>query len=221
MRVRDKDFGCDSGQRLEVSFGGVEGRQRGQVVHVADVLAQPRVLPVGDRQGVLQIATDGQRRRHRHRQRHRQRRVAAGPPDRAVRPHLIGVSDTLTTRTTESSQGTRMARSCISQPSARCESRCERIVVGEADRFAAEIARRHHQHGRARLVAGQPEQQCVQRRVGQHHAEVGVVRCHRCGNVRRVDRGISTMGRCGPDSSRSEVVVDLGDARARWPDRAP
>ena len=56
----------------------------------------------------------------------------------------------------------------------------ERIVVGEADRLAAEIAGCHHQRGRSRLVAGQPEQQCVQRCVRQHHAEVGVVRRHRC-----------------------------------------
>ena len=39
------------------------------------------------------------------------------------RERRIGNSTPSTTRTTESSQGTRMARLCISQPSARCESR--------------------------------------------------------------------------------------------------
>ena len=35
----------------------------------------------------------------------------------------------------------------------------QRIIVGEADRLSAEVARCHHQCRRAGLVAGQPEQQ--------------------------------------------------------------
>ena len=45
------------------------------------------------------------------------------------RERRIGSWAPSTTRTTESSQGTRIGRSCISQPSARCESRSTRIVV--------------------------------------------------------------------------------------------
>ena len=118
---------------------------------------------------------DGQRRRHRHRKCHRQRRIAARPPDRAVRRRRR-------TRTTESSHGTRMARSCISQPSARCESRSTASSsvkqIGSPPRLPDVITR----SGRSRLVARQPEQQCVQRGVGQHHAEIRVVRRDRVGD---------------------------------------
>ena len=58
----------------------------------------------------------------------------------------------------------------------------ERVIVGVAERFTGEIAGGHHQHRRPRLIAGQAEQQRVQRSVGEHDAEVGVVRCHRIGD---------------------------------------
>jgi hypothetical protein len=65
----------------------------------------------------------------------------------------------------------------------------ERIVVGEADRLSTEIAGRHHQHGWPCGIAWQPEQQRVQRRVGEHDAEVGVARRHRVGDPRVASAG--------------------------------
>ncbi len=59
----------------------------------------------------------------------------------------------------------------------------ERIIVGEADRFTGrgcpEVIT---STVRAGLVAGQAEEQRVQRRVGEHDAEVGIVRGHRIGD---------------------------------------
>ncbi len=63
------------------------------------------------------------------------------------------------------------------------------VVVGEADRLAAKVSRRHDEALRAGVVAPQPEEQHVQRRVAQHHAEIGVVRGHRVG-----DGGIGSAG---------------------------
>ena len=108
------------------------------------------------------------------RQRDRQRRVSAGAPDRQLdtvdHPH-----DRVVARHQDRPV---MHQPAVGEP----RKPFERIVVGEADRLTAEVARRHHQCSRAGLVAGQPEQQHVQRRVGQHDAEVGVVRGHRVGD---------------------------------------
>ena len=107
----------------------------------------------------------------------------------------------------------------------------QRIVVGEADRFAAEVARRHHQDRRARLVAGQPEQQRVQRGVGQHHAQVGVVRSHRHRRpeptaprhqhdrslrTRQQPRGASSSPRCARAVARSGTITANGLSPRRF-----
>ena len=74
-------------------------------------------------------------------------------------------------------------RAVVHQPAIReMRKPFERIVVGEADRFTGQVAGGHHQYGRARLVAGQAEEQRVQRRVRKHDAEVGIVRGHRVGD---------------------------------------
>ena len=81
--------------------------------------------------------------------RDRQRRIAAGAPDRQLRHRRRP-------RTTESSHGTRIGP-VVHQPAVgEVRKPVQRIVVGEADRLAAEVAGRHHQHGRPRLVAGSP-----------------------------------------------------------------
>ena len=89
----------------------------------------------------------------------------------------------------------------------------QRIVVGVADRLTAEIARGHHQCGRAGLVAGQPEEQRVQRGVGKHDAEVGIVRGHRVGDRGAVparhqhDRPLCTGQQCALTPRRSRRCV--------------
>ncbi len=113
---------------------------------------------------------DGQRHRHAARSR------ASGAP--AARPPAA-------TRTTESSHGTWIGRSCRSHASARPARRSTGLVVVGDDRLAGEVAARHHQHPRAGRIAGQAEQQVVHRRVGEHHAEVGTVGRDRVGQPQR------------------------------------
>ena len=126
----------------------------------------------------------------------------------------MGSSIPSTTRTTESSHGTRIVP-VVHQPSVgEMRKTFQRIVVGEADGFAAEIARRHHQDRRARFVAGQSEQQRVQRGVGQHHPEIGIVRRDRVGDGASRRRGNSTMGRCVPESSRADASSMSATLRA-------
>ena len=95
-------------------------------------------------------------------------------------------------------------------------------VVGD-DRFAAPVARRHHQYPRTRTIAGQPEQQHMQPGVRQHHAEL--VR------VRR-DRGSHAHRRIGPAPEQHDgtprvgehrllVCVHLDDLAAQPPGRTP
>ena len=122
MAVSDHDLGVDARECAQVPLGRVERRERGEVVHVADVLAQPRVPALGDGQRVLQVGADRQRRRHVDGQGDGQRGVPAGSPD----GQLDGPDSApprSTTRTTESSHGTRISLSCISHPSARPASR--------------------------------------------------------------------------------------------------
>ena len=84
-------------------------------------------------------------------------------------------------------------------------------VVGD-DRLAGEVAAGHHQHPRAGRVAGQPEQQVVHRRVGEHDADVGVVRAPpRAPAARPARRGSSTTGRRGSVSSARSAGPACGE----------
>ena len=172
-------------------------------------------LLVGDRQGVLQIAADGQRRRHRHRKRHRQRRIAAGAPDGQLRSPSTDPHDGVVARHQDGPVVHQPAVGEVRKP-------FERIVVGEADRFAAEIAGCHHQYRRSRLVARQPEQQRMQRGVGQHHAEIRVVRRDRSRRRARRPAAASARwaaaGRTATAPTPSSIVRDAVCGR---PGRAP
>ena len=204
MCVGDKHLRGDRGQFLQVPLCRVERGQRRQVVHVTDVLAQPRILSVRDRHGVLEVGADGQRRRYRHRKRDRQRRVTARAPDRQVRRRTTTPHDGVVARDQD--------RPIMHQPAVgQLRKPFERIIVGVADRLSAEVARCHHERRRAGLVAGQPEEQRVQWGVGEHDAEVWVVRGHRIG-----DRGAVAAWHqhdrplCTGQQARGPVV-DLGD----------
>ena len=191
----------------------VEGLQRREVVHVADVRRQPGVPTVADAERVLQVAADRQRRVHRPpaaRPAAARSRAsgapAAGAGRRGARP----------SRRT----GTWIGRSWASQASASGEPDAGRGVVGD-DRLAGEVAAGHHQHPRAGRVARQPEQQVVHRCVGEHHADVGVAggdrgrqRC--VGPPRQQDHRAPRIGRAGrarPAAACASAarVVEVGD----------
>ena len=60
VRVGHEQLGPHPGELLEVPLGAAERLLGGEVVQVADVLAEPGVAALGDRAGVLQV---GARRR--------------------------------------------------------------------------------------------------------------------------------------------------------------
>ncbi len=131
-------------------------------------------------------------------------------PDRRVR------SPSTDTRTTESSQGTRIGRSCISQPSARSESRSSASSsvkqIGSPPRLPEVITSTI----RSRFVAGQPEQQRVQRvcRPASRRGRDCAARPNRR-PARRAPAASARSGAADPDSSSFGVGVDVGERRAR------
>ncbi len=92
--------------------------------------------------------------------------------------------------------GARLDRPVVEQEQVgdRAQS-LERVLVGERDRIVGDVPARHHQ--RVDAVAGEPrqivEQQVVQRRRGEHHAELGQAggdrRTRRRSRPRRSPRG--------------------------------
>lgn len=71
-----------TGETLQVLLGPGQGANGGQIVHVADVLAEPGVAALGQGEGVLQVGAHGERRRDVERQRERQRCVPARSAER-------------------------------------------------------------------------------------------------------------------------------------------
>ena len=98
------------------------------------------------------------------RQRERLGHVAARAPQQQRRGRG-------TTRTTESSVRVWIGRSWSRNTSAMPRQPLERVVVVVGDRLVGDVAARHHERR-----AGVGEQQVVQRRVGQHHAELAARR---------------------------------------------
>ena len=173
--------GSTRGQRLQVPLRrrrrrtASRGRPCRRCAGSARRISRPATAIV-----FFRSAADRHRRRHRHRQARSAAAHTRGSAGSAtqIRPSAPPTHD----RTTESSQGTRMSRSCISQPSARCESRSSASSSVKQIGSPPRLPGCHHQYGSASAVARQPEQQCVQRRVGQHDAEIRVVRRHRVGD---------------------------------------
>ena len=208
------------GQLLEVPLGGVEGPLGAVVVHVADVRGQPGASPVG--QG--RRCSSG-RRRPRAPVR---RRTAGGPASARSRgsggPAAAAPS---TTRTTESSQGTWIGRSWVSQASASAASRVRAssssVTIGSPATLPLVIT---STRGPGR-VARQPEQQVVHRRVGRAsrrgrgcpgatpvgEREVRARRTSRGGAAARSDAG----ARRAPGASASSSRATGGRVRRRRP----
>ncbi len=153
MSVGHQHIRIDAGQRAQVSLRGVERRQRGEVVHVPNVLAEPGVPTVGDRHRVLQVRADRQCRRQSNRQRHGKRGIAAGPADRQLGT-LDDANHGVVARNKD--------RPVMHQPAVGEVGQARHgVVVVITDRFSAKVSRCHHQHVGTGLVAGQPEQQNV------------------------------------------------------------
>ena len=90
----------------------------------------------------------------------------------------------------------------------------ERVVVLVRDRLVGDVAARHHQR-----LAGVGEQQVVQRRVGQQHAEVGRARRDRGGD-RRVGPARREHDRAVAAGQQRRLLVGQRDERARRGDVA-
>ena len=165
MLVVDDHLRHDREQPLEVLDPRLEGLQHLERLEVADVVADPRPRALGDAERALelrpareQIAArgHGQRQRVGHeaaRAPHQQRPpIGHGPQHRVVRARVDRAV------VEEHEVGDR------SQP-------LERVGVLVGDRLVGDVAARHHER-----LADVGEQQVVQRRVRQQHAEVGRAR---------------------------------------------
>ncbi len=200
--VRDH-LGRDGEQPLEVLDAVGERPQRLVVLEVADVMADPGARALGHAEGVLELGAAGQ---------DRATRPASGS-DRPAgtypreRRSISGAAaaGALTTRTTESSVRVWIGRSCTSSRSAMPPSRLERVRVAVGDRLVRDVAAGHHERAPRRLGIG--EQQVVERRVGQHHAELG-----------RAGRDRGRHGGAGAAAARARSAAP-GSSRARAPRR--
>jgi len=184
-------------ERLEVLLRPGERLDGGQVVHVPDVLAEPRIPSGRDRAGVLEVTADGEGGTDLERQRHRQR----GKPAGAAHRQLDAADDA----------GDRVVAghvdpTVVGQPDVdeRCKPHHRLIVIGD-DRLPRGVARGHHEDVGAWGVCVDPEEQGVDRRVGQHHPKV---------RVARSDGGGELPGdRLGPDGQQDNGAPDAGQQR--------
>ena len=150
------------------------------LIEVADVLAYERLAVDHERDRVLQVAADG---KHWPLRGHLRDRAGAYP--RALRRTELARRPSA--RTTESSTRRAIGRSPTRNASASPVNRSNASSSSIRDRLARTVGARHHQD--IRRTGG--EQQMVQRCVGQHHAELVVIRRH------------ATQCRLAPARSRS------------------
>ena len=167
--VRDQ-LGPHSEERLEMLDPLGERAKRLVVLQVPDVMADPGATALGDTKGVLQLGPTGEDRRRRP-ERQIARNVAARPPQeqRAIHNHakhgIVGPSLDRPVVHEEQVRDPRKPLQCV--------------LVAVGDGLVRDVRARHHQH-RARVI----EQQVVERRVGQHHAELSRGRRDRVGDRR-------------------------------------
>ncbi len=130
------------------------------------MVADPRATALGHAERVLQVRSDGEQRARRgDRQRERAGHVAARAPDEQ-RATADGARDRVV--------GARLDRPVVGEERVGDAGEpFQRVVVAEGDRLVGDVAA--GQHERRAHVA---EQQVMQRRVGEHHPEVGRARRH-------------------------------------------
>ena len=154
MQVVRDQFGLHREQPLEVRDAVGEGAQGLVVAQVADVVRDPRAAVAGERERVLELGADREQRRRRRDRERRGDEPARAPHDPPAAHD--GVVDP------------RVDRPVVQEEQVRDPAQpLQRVVVRERDRLVGHVAARHHQRH-----ADVGQQQVVQRRVGEHHAEV-------------------------------------------------
>ena len=161
----------------EVGHRRLEGGLRARVLHVAEVLRDEHLVAEAQGDGVLELGADREQRRRlasarrKRRQAQRQRRVAAGAaqqPRRAGDPAHHAVVGVAGDRPVVDQEAVGDA----AQP-------FDRLVLGGDDGLLGEVAAgRHHRPAELR------HQQVVERRVGEHQAELRLPRGHLVGDRR-------------------------------------
>ena len=172
--VVDDDLGRDREQALEVLDPRLVGLQHLVGLEVADVVRDPRPRALRDAERALQLRPAGEQR---------PRRATGSASASGTNPRERRISSgrrSGTARSTESSVRVWIGRSWSSSRSAMPVEPAQRVVVLVRDRLVGDVAARHHQR-----LPDVGEQQVVQRRVRQQHAEVGGARRDR-GRHRRV-----------------------------------
>ncbi|MEZ5215033.1 MAG: hypothetical protein R2715_00240 [Ilumatobacteraceae bacterium] len=163
MEIDGHDVGVDRIQRAELLDRRLEGIEGGEVLHVAQMLADPRMVARREAERVLQLATD---REHRTvgagpgdgdrgepaSPSHREQHLADQANDRVVTRHVDGavVGEHRVAEAGEARRG---------------------VIVAVGNGLTADVAARHHQRRRAVR-----HEQVLDRRVRQHHSDERVGR---------------------------------------------
>ena len=198
MQVVRDDRGRDGEQPLEVVDPGAVRRERLPVLQVADVVTDPRAATLREAERALELrAARKDRRRRRDGQQEAVRHPAAraAQDERAADDRVVGARRD---RAVVDEEGVGDA----AEPLAR-------VVVGERDRLVGHVpARQHERHARVH------EQEVVQRRVGQHHAELAQARGDGVRDGAPGARGAITIGRSRPASRAAAAASSTTSARA-------
>ena len=176
VEIVGDQLGGEREQPLEVRDAVPEAEQRIEVAQIADVGSHPGARAGGQAEGRLLLGAAGEDRPlRRGRQRDALRHVAAGAPDRQRPRGRSGVE-----RAHHRVLGADVDRAAVAEEGVgdRAEP-AQRFGVAVGDRLLGDVARGQHQG-----LAQVGEQQVMERRVGQHHAEVGAA-----GRDRGGDRG--------------------------------
>ena len=163
--VRD-DLRDDVEEPLEVRDALAEGGQRLGVAQVADVVPDPGARALGQAEGALELRAAGQDRRA------AGDREGLGRRDEPARAAQQGRSPPHDAR--DGVVGARVDRAVVQQHGVGQRPQpAQGVVVAERDRLVADVAAGQHERG-----AGVGQQQVVQRRVGEHDAELARARGH-------------------------------------------
>jgi len=166
MKVMSDRFRAYAEEALHMIERLPEEQQRLVVLHVSDVLAENSVVPGGQAKRVLEFCAYSNHVRYGPAEIKGSRRETARSPPQQSLPAKDS-SDGIVYRGPD--------RAVVSQAAVGQALQTPQILFLAHDRLLAEISAGHHQ--RAKL--GVREQQMMQRRIRQHHAEVRVSGSHK------------------------------------------
>ena len=208
VQVVGHDLRRDREEPLEVRHAHGEGAQGLLVAQVADVVARPCARALGQAEGALELGSAGQQLARVDGQRQRLGHV----PARAAQQQRAPAD-----RAHDRVVGARADRAVVHEDVVGdARQALDRVVVAVGDRLVGDVAAGHHQRRR-----GVGRQQVVQRRVGQHHAELGAARRHRLRHGRVGAPGGEDDGALAPAQQRGLGLPELDERRGRRPGRAP